>query len=52
MGIHINVLEAIALYRKKDSLWKEKLNSALDAAQEFGFIRTYKCIWSRSAFTA
>ena len=22
-GIHINVLEAIALYRKKDSLWKE-----------------------------
>lgn len=39
-GIHINVLEAIALYRKKDSLWKEKLNSALDAAQEFGFIRT------------
>lgn len=39
-GIHINVLEAIALYRKKDSLWKEKLNSALDTAQEFGFIRT------------
>ena len=39
-GIHINVLEAIALYRKKDSIWKEKLNSALDAAQEFGFIRT------------
>ena len=34
------MLEAIALYRKKDSLWKEKLNSALDAAQEFGFIRT------------
>lgn len=25
---------------KKDSIWKEKLNSALDAAQEFGFIRT------------
>ena len=39
-GIHINVLVAIALYRKKDSLWKEKLNSALDTAQEFGFIRT------------
>ena len=34
------MLRAIALYRKKDSIWKEKLNSALDAAQEFGFIRT------------
>ena len=33
-------LNYTALYRKKDSLWKEKLNSALDAAQEFGFIRT------------
>lgn len=39
-GIHVKALEAIALYRKKDSLWKEKIKGALETAREFGFIRT------------
>lgn len=39
-GIHIYLLEAIALYRKKELLWKDALNKALKTAREFGFIRT------------
>ena len=39
-GIHVNVLKAIALNRKKDSMWKECLEKALATAREFGFIRT------------
>ena len=39
-GIHLNVLTAIALYRKKDERWCERLTAALDAAAEYRFIRT------------
>lgn len=39
-GIHLHVLKAIALYRKKDEEWKEALKAALDTAEEFRFIRT------------
>ncbi len=39
-GIHLHVLKAIALYRKKDEAWKEALEEALAAAEEFRFIRT------------
>ena len=39
-GIHLNVLTAIALYRKKDERWCERLTVALDAAAEYRFIRT------------
>ena len=38
--IHLNVLTAIALYRKKDERWRERLTAALDAAAEYRFIRT------------
>lgn len=40
MSIHLNVLTAIALYRKKDERWRERLTAALDAAAEYRFIRT------------
>ena len=36
----MNVLTAIALYRKKDERWRERLTAALDAAAEYRFIRT------------
>ena len=39
-GIHWNVLTAISLYRSKDELWRQRLGGALDAAEEFRFIRT------------
>ena len=39
-GIHLNVLTAIALYRKKDERWRKRLTAALDAAAEYRFIRT------------
>ena len=39
-GIHLNVLTAIALYRKKDEQWRKRLTAALDAAAEYRFIRT------------
>ena len=39
-GIHLNVLTAIALYRRKDEGWRERLTAALDAAAEYRFIRT------------
>ena len=39
-GIHLNVLTAIALYRKKDERWRERLTVALNAAAEYRFIRT------------
>lgn len=39
-GIHLNVLTAISLYRKKDERWRERLTVALDAAAEYRFIRT------------
>ena len=39
-GIHLNVLTAIALHRKRDEGWRERLTAALDAAAEYRFIRT------------
>ncbi len=39
-GIHLNVLTAIALHRKKDEGWRGRLTAALDAAAEYRFIRT------------
>lgn len=39
-SIHLNVLSALALYRLRDSRWKERLSRALDTAGEFRFIRT------------
>ena len=39
-GIHLNVLTAIALHRKKDERWRERLTAALDAAAKYRFIRT------------
>ena len=39
-GIHLNVLTAIALHRKKDERWRERLKAALDGAAEYRFIRT------------
>lgn len=39
-SIHLSVLRAIALYRKKDSAWKDSLAAALAEAESFGFIRT------------
>ena len=39
-GIHLNVLTAIALYRKKDEQWRGRLTAALGAAAEYSFITT------------
>ena len=38
-SIHLYVLKAIALYRKKDDKWKDSLNKSLKPAEEFKFIR-------------
>ena len=39
-GIHLGILTAIALYRKRDEKWRQELSRALDAAEELRFIRT------------
>ena len=39
-GIHVDLLKAIALNRKKDLAWKDCLDKALTVAREFNFIRT------------
>lgn len=39
-GIHLGTLSAIALYRKKDESWKERLATALSTASDFDFTRT------------
>ena len=39
-SIHLNVLTAIALHRKKSDAWRERLTQALDTAAEYHFIRT------------
>lgn len=39
-GAHLDTVSAIALYRKKDERWREKLNQALETLAEFHFIRT------------
>ena len=37
-GIHLNILCALALYRKKDNAWRARLTAALDTAAEYSFI--------------
>ena len=39
-GIHLNVLTAITLHRKRDEQWRGRLTAALDAAAEYSFITT------------
>ena len=39
-GIHLNLLTAIALYRRRDEQWRGRLAAALDAAADYRFIRT------------
>ncbi len=39
-GIHLNVLTALALYRRRDAGWQKRLAAALDAAADYGFLRT------------
>ena len=39
-GIHINLLKAIALYRKREHSWQAHLSEALATAEEYHFIRT------------
>ena len=38
-SIHLNVLTAIALHRKKETSWQERLDMALDTAEKYKFIR-------------
>ncbi len=39
-GIHLDVLNAIALYRQGGKDWQERLAAALETAEEFSFVRT------------
>lgn len=39
-GIHIHILNAIALYRKREHTWQTHLKEALAVAEEYRFIRT------------
>ena len=39
-GIHIHILNAIALYRKREHSWQAHLSEALATAEEYRFIRT------------
>ena len=39
-GIHLNVLTAITLHRKRDEQWRGRLTAALDVAAEYSFITT------------
>ncbi len=39
-GIHIHILNAIALYRKREHTWQTHLKEALTVAEEYRFIRT------------
>ena len=39
-SIHLNVLTAVALFRKRDEAWRSRLTVALSTAEEFRFIRT------------
>ena len=39
-GIHLNILTAIALHRKRDEQWRGRLTAALDTAADFHFTRT------------
>lgn len=39
-GIRLHTLQAIARYRLNQPNWKADLSAALDAAREYGFVRT------------
>lgn len=39
-SIHLNVLTAIALFRKRDETWRSRLTAALNTAEEYRFVRT------------
>ena len=39
-GIHLNILCALALYRKKNVKWRKRLIAALNTAAEYNFITT------------
>ena len=39
-GVHLDVLSALALYRKKDDRWQQRLSHALDTVSRFQFVRT------------
>ena len=39
-GIHLNILCALALYRKKNAKWRKRLTAALKTAEEYNFITT------------
>ena len=39
-GIHLNILCALALYRKKNTKWRKRLTAALKTAAEYNFITT------------
>lgn len=38
-GIHLDVLSAVALYRRRDGAWRDRLAAALAAAESYRFIR-------------
>ena len=38
--IHLKILTAAVKYRKSDLDWKNDMNTALDIAEEYGFVRT------------
>lgn len=38
--IHLNILAAIAKYRKNDEAWKADLKEAIRGGEEYGFVRT------------
>ena len=39
-SVHLHVLTAIALYRQKDDVWRDRLTQALETAAAYRFIRT------------
>ena len=42
-GIHLAVLQAVALWRQKDAHWRALLTEALDCAESYDFIRPISC---------
>ncbi|MEI3140633.1 MAG: hypothetical protein V8S34_03100 [Lawsonibacter sp.] len=48
-GIHLRVLCAIALFRKRDESWRQELTQALDAAAEFRFHPHRQRLWRGGA---
>lgn len=39
-GIHLNVLTAIAQYRRRENVWRKRLAAALEEAAQYHFLRT------------